>query len=102
LTDFIEPDKIRQLDAIEKQLDNQRQKSSKRLTKGEVMPNIDGVIWTPHTMRRYPEHTLAANVLGFFASRERETGHGYFGVEEKYNQLLAGNPVTSACRSTRT
>jgi cell division protein FtsI/penicillin-binding protein 2 len=32
---------------------------------------------------------LASNVLGF-VSRE---GRGYFGVEEKYNSLLAGQPV---------
>ena len=43
--------------------------------------------------RSYPEHTLGANILGFYAYREREKGRGYFGVEEKYNQLLAGSPV---------
>lgn len=42
-----------------------------------------------HPQRSYPEGSLAANVLGF-VTRE---GRGYFGVEEKYNDLLAGNPV---------
>jgi cell division protein FtsI/penicillin-binding protein 2 len=43
----------------------------------------------PHPQRSYPEGSLGANVLGF-VNRE---GRGYFGVEEKYNDLLAGNPV---------
>jgi cell division protein FtsI/penicillin-binding protein 2 len=42
-----------------------------------------------HPQRSYPEGSLAANILGF-VNRE---GRGYFGVEEKYNDLLAGNPV---------
>ena len=39
--------------------------------------------------RSYPENALASNILGF-VNRE---GRGYFGIEEKYNDLLAGNPV---------
>ncbi|MEW5940155.1 MAG: penicillin-binding protein 2, partial [Chloroflexota bacterium] len=50
---------------------------------------LAGLEFQPHLQRSYPELTLAANVLGF-VSRD---GHGYFGVEEKYNDLLAGNPV---------
>lgn len=42
-----------------------------------------------HPQRSYPEGSLAANILGF-VTRE---GRGYYGVEEKYNDLLAGNPV---------
>jgi cell division protein FtsI/penicillin-binding protein 2 len=41
-------------------------------------------------MRSYPEGALGANVLGF-VTRE---GRGYFGIEEKYNDLLAGTPTT--------
>ncbi len=39
--------------------------------------------------RSYPEDALASDVIGF-VNRE---GRGYFGIEEKYNDLLAGNPV---------
>ncbi len=52
--------------------------------------NLAGLVLRPHLQRAYPEGTLAANVLGF-VTRE---GRGYFGVEEKYDHLLAGVPVT--------
>jgi cell division protein FtsI/penicillin-binding protein 2 len=50
---------------------------------------LRGLEFKPHPQRSYPEGPLASNVLGF-VSRE---GRGYFGVEEKYDALLAGNPV---------
>lgn len=52
-------------------------------------PSLAGLEFSPRLMRSYPENALASNVLGF-VNRE---GRGYFGVEEKYNDLLAGNPV---------
>ncbi|MCC6300943.1 MAG: penicillin-binding protein 2 [Anaerolineales bacterium] len=50
---------------------------------------LDGIAFNPHYQRSYPENTLASNVLGFVT----RDGRGYFGIEEKYNDLLAGNPV---------
>ncbi len=50
---------------------------------------LTGLAFSSHPERSYPEDALASNVIGF-VSRE---GRGYFGVEEKYNDLLAGNPV---------
>lgn len=50
---------------------------------------LDGLAFKPHLQRSYPEKALASNVLGFVT----RDGRGYFGVEEKYNDLLAGNPV---------
>jgi len=50
---------------------------------------LDGLGFKPHYQRSYPENNLASNVLGFVT----RDGHGYFGVEEKYNDLLAGVPV---------
>jgi cell division protein FtsI/penicillin-binding protein 2 len=50
---------------------------------------LNGIAFKPHFQRSYPETTLASNVLGFVT----RDGRGYFGVEEKYNDLLAGNPV---------
>lgn len=51
--------------------------------------SLRGLAFNPHFQRSYPEDSLASNVLGFVT----RDGHGYFGVEEKYNDLLAGNPV---------
>ncbi len=53
-------------------------------------PSLRGLVWTPHLQRTYPEHTLASNVLGFYTFYDREGGAGYYGVEEKYDSLLAG------------
>jgi cell division protein FtsI/penicillin-binding protein 2 len=52
-------------------------------------PRLSGLAFKPHLQRSYPENALASNVLGFVT----RDGRGYFGVEEKYNDLLAGNPV---------
>lgn len=50
---------------------------------------LDGLGFKPHFQRSYPENELASNVLGFVT----RDGRGYFGIEEKYNDLLAGTPV---------
>src|SRR5512132_751623 len=50
---------------------------------------MGGLGFKPHYQRSYPENSLASNLLGFVA----RDGRGYFGIEEKYNDLLAGNPV---------
>ena len=50
---------------------------------------LSGLSFKPHFQRSYPETALASNVLGFVT----RDGRGYFGIEEKYNDLLAGNPV---------
>ena len=49
---------------------------------------LDGLSFKPHLQRSYPEKALASNVLGFVT----RDGRGYFGIEEKYNDLLAGTP----------
>ncbi|MGD0611765.1 MAG: penicillin-binding protein 2 [Anaerolineales bacterium] len=51
---------------------------------------LDGLAFNPHLQRSYPDGSLAENILGFVTADER----GYFGVEEKYNNILAGVPVT--------
>lgn len=51
--------------------------------------SLNGLGFKPHFQRSYPENSLASNVLGFVT----RDGRGYFGIEEKYNDLLAGNPV---------
>ena len=52
--------------------------------------SLSGLDFKAHLMRSYPEKSLASNVLGFVTLENR----GYFGVEEKYNDLLSGVPVT--------
>ncbi len=52
-------------------------------------PSLIGLEFSPRLERSYPEGALASNVLGFVNLE----GRGYFGIEEKYNDLLAGNPV---------
>ena len=57
------------------------------------LPSLRGIIWSSHLKRSYPENNLASNVLGFYSYRDRQEGMGYYGVEEYYDDLLAGNPM---------
>lgn len=86
LEGFATKDEIRQLEII-----NQDYKT-RDLAKGEIRPRLDGLIWTPHNKRSYPEGDLASNILGFYSYLDRSKGTGFFGVEENYNELLAGTP----------
>ncbi len=52
--------------------------------------NLDAMHFKAHLMRSYPEKDLASNLLGFVT----EDNHGYLGVEEKYDNILAGIPET--------
>jgi cell division protein FtsI/penicillin-binding protein 2 len=54
------------------------------------VPSLLGLVWTAHLQRIYPENDLASNVIGFYSYLDRENGRGYNGVEEEYNDLLAG------------
>jgi cell division protein FtsI/penicillin-binding protein 2 len=58
--------------------------------KGDNLPSLSGLVYTPHLGRIYPEKTLASNILGFVSRENR----GYFGVEERFNELLAGKSKT--------
>jgi len=57
------------------------------------LPSLRGLVWYPHLKRNYPENNLASNVLGFYSFKGRESGEGFFGVEEYYDDLLAGRPM---------
>ena len=81
LEDYVESDQAGEL--------RQLQKTSIALAAQGQASRLRGLVLTAHPQRDYPEGALASNVLGF-VSRE---GRGYFGVEEKYNSLLAGKPV---------
>ncbi len=86
LDGFVSKDKIAQLESIKEDYSN---RSAKR---GEVRPNLNGLVWTANNKRSYPEGTLASNMLGFYSFLDRTDGIGYFGVEEAYDDLMAGEP----------
>jgi len=66
----------------------QEQMSEEALAAYRPSP-LSGLELQPYLQRSYPENALASNVIGF-VNRE---GYGYFGVEGKYDGLLAGNQV---------
>jgi cell division protein FtsI/penicillin-binding protein 2 len=51
--------------------------------------NLDAIYFKAHYARSYPENDLLSNVLGFVT----EDNHGYLGIEEKYDNILAGIPI---------
>ena len=77
IQDYVAVEAVDKLKKLVEQLDNADD------------PRLSGLAFKPHLQRSYPENALASNVLGFVT----RDGRGYFGVEEKYNDLLAGNPV---------
>lgn len=85
IKDFVPADKIRQLE----QKVSEYQQAEK--PKKGAPPSLVGVYWRPHLIRSYPENELAANVLGFYNYLDRWNGRGMLGLEEQYNNLLAGN-----------
>jgi cell division protein FtsI/penicillin-binding protein 2 len=82
LKDFVSPADVKLLQELKAQL------SDEYVNKDS--PNLSGLYFKQHLKRSYPENDLASNVLGFVTLE----GRGYFGVEEQYNDLLAGAPVT--------
>ncbi len=86
LDDFVSQDKIIELETIKADYNSRTAKGN------QVLPNIDGLVWTAHSQRTYPEETLASNILGFYSYLDRTGGEGYFGLEEAYNSQLAGTP----------
>ncbi len=53
-------------------------------------PDLSAIQFTAHLMRSYPENDLASTVIGYVTRDD----HGYMGVEEKYDNILAGIPIT--------
>ncbi len=81
LANYVDADKALALEQLKKNTDAQ--------TLSGQQSKLSGLQFTPHPERNYPEGSLASNVIGF-VSRE---GRGYFGIEEKYNDVLAGAPI---------
>ncbi|MFA5611969.1 MAG: hypothetical protein WDA04_03825, partial [Anaerolineaceae bacterium] len=86
LDDFVSKDKIAELETIKADYNS-------RVAKGnQILPSINGLVWTAHSQRSYPEGTLASNILGFYSYLDRTGGTGYYGLEAAYNSQLSGRP----------
>jgi len=81
IADYIEPQQAINLQELKKALQEQAPDGT--------LGGLTGLQFKSHPQRSYPENSLASNIIGF-VSRE---GRGYFGIEEKYDTLLAGNAV---------
>ena len=84
VVDFVSADKVR---LLENKLAEYEKAAKPK--KGSA-PSLNGVHWVAHLRRSYPENTLAANILGFYNYYDRVDGRGILGLEEQYNNLLAG------------
>lgn len=90
LVDFVPKDKIDKLEKMQKDFADAA--STRRNSKNS--PSLDGVVWTPHLKRSYPEGKLGSTLIGFYPYKEADNAKGYFGLEEKYNDLLTGPTKT--------
>ncbi|MCX8061530.1 MAG: penicillin-binding transpeptidase domain-containing protein, partial [Anaerolineales bacterium] len=66
---------------------------AERTEKARLASHLRGLILQPYMKRVYPEPTLASNVLGFVGYTQQGLPMGYFGVEARYNEMLAGTPI---------
>jgi len=81
LADFVDADAAKEI--------IQLLESARQMAEPGKPSRLTGLALNAHPQREYPEGALASNVIGFVSLE----GRGYFGVEEKYNSLLAGNAV---------
>ncbi|MCL5428886.1 MAG: penicillin-binding protein 2 [Chloroflexi bacterium] len=84
LDDYVLPEKIDLLRAYNVNLPREEEDSYHCSND----PALIALICRPHLARSYPERDLASNVLGFVT----QDSNGNFGVEQKYQDLLAGLP----------
>lgn len=87
LDDFVTTDKIEQLQLLDEDF------QTRSVGRNQKRPSLSGLLWRPHSKRSYPEGQLASNVIGFYNYLDRAGGSGFYGVEEAYNDLLAGTPT---------
>lgn len=82
IADYVSTEKVHALQELQAKMASEYQAAGD--------DSLQGLSFSPHLRRTYPENSLGSNVLGFVTLE----GRGYFGVEEKYNDLLAGVPAT--------
>jgi len=83
LADYVSADTKADIDLY---MDRLSQNPTPGVSNNGKTHSLIGVVFRPHLSRTYPEATLASNILGFVSQENR----GYFGVEQHYNNLLAG------------
>ena len=86
LANFVTEEEIRQLKDWAVRYDSMPVSKDKNVKQ----PSLSGLIYRPRPGRIYPEKELASNVLGFVGGN----GAGIYGIEEKFNDLLAGEAQT--------
>ena len=77
LANYVDSDKALALQQLKIKVDAQ--------TPSGTQSSLSGLEFTPRPQRTYTEGALASNVIGFVSHE----GRGYFGIEEKYNDILA-------------
>jgi cell division protein FtsI/penicillin-binding protein 2 len=85
LADFVTEEQKAKLEQLSAEMQTAYGRS-----KEKQRPSLAGLRYTPHLQRSYPEKDLASNLLGF-VNRE---GKGFFGIEEQFNNDLAGDAQT--------
>jgi len=83
LDNFVPQEKIDRLESYRQEIEDTYQNS-----RDKDRPSLSGLTYVPHLMRVYPEKDRGSNILGFVTVE----GEGNFGVEAKFNNLLAGEP----------
>jgi len=86
LADYVTEEQKQHIEELAKGLKSQLVKRNDKIKS----PSLSGLIFTPHLVRSYPEKERGYNLTGFV----NHEGEGFFGVEEYYNDLLAGSPKT--------
>lgn len=86
VADFVTEDEIEQLKDWAARYEDMPVSKDKNVKR----PSLQGLIFRPRLQRIYPEKDLASNVLGFVGGN----GGGVYGVEEEFNDLLAGEAQT--------
>lgn len=84
LARFVTEDQKQRLEQLTEEMNTAYAKQ-----RGENRPSLAGLTYEPRLQRSYPEKDLASNILGFV----NWEGEGFFGVEEKFNNELAGTPL---------
>ena len=83
LEKFVPQEKVDQLESYREEIE-----SNYTNRRDNDRPSLSGLVYVPHLMRSYPEKDRASNLLGFVTME----GEGNFGLEAKFNHVLAGAP----------
>lgn len=93
---FVSPETLQKVQETKKRINDASESTKPK--RGEVLPSMRGVVWKPMIMRTYPENSIASNVLGFYTFLDPDDPHGFYGVEQQYDTLLAGPEMNVSYR----